>query len=174
MGLQPATSRLGREKRTLDTDVNVVLRLLGLAWIVIGLREGVEGFEVLNVRGHEPGWRDWREVKWRQTSRRGRVVLVDRGRWWDDADVEREREATREGGGKTMVGLGPSHFLASLSPAVWRYQNASGRIQLIGTTALHSHGAVDRSYGNHPAYPCRLSVASPLCQSASLLSVSIA
>ena len=39
----------------MNANMDVVLRLLGLSLIVIGLREGVEGFEVLDVCGHELG-----------------------------------------------------------------------------------------------------------------------
>ena len=37
--------------------MDVVLRLLGLARIVIGLREGVEGLEIFDVCSHKLGGR---------------------------------------------------------------------------------------------------------------------
>ena len=40
----------------LDADVNVVLRLLGLAWVIIRFGERIETFQVLDVCAHELDW----------------------------------------------------------------------------------------------------------------------
>jgi hypothetical protein len=47
VGRRCVERRKGRAGLTLDTDVDVVLRLLGLSGILIGLGEGVEGLEIL-------------------------------------------------------------------------------------------------------------------------------
>lgn len=43
---------------TLDTNVDVILLITGfyLSTVVIGLRERIEGLEILDVRGHEIDW----------------------------------------------------------------------------------------------------------------------
>lgn len=44
-------------ERTLDSNVNVILLgTLGLPACVVGLRERIEGLEILDVRGHEIDW----------------------------------------------------------------------------------------------------------------------
>jgi len=48
----------GGEIHTLNTDVNVVLlRGFYFSSSIIGLRERIEGLEILDVRGHEIDWR---------------------------------------------------------------------------------------------------------------------
>jgi hypothetical protein len=54
--------------RTLDPDMDVVLLTsLGLSTSVIGLRKGIEGLEVLDVRGHMIDWS---------------ALLLLEGGWW--------------------------------------------------------------------------------------------
>lgn len=52
-------ARGGRDGRlTLNTDVDVILLITSfdLSTVVIGLRERIEGLEILDVRGHEIDW----------------------------------------------------------------------------------------------------------------------
>ena len=44
--------------RTLDSNVDVILLITGFCFptVVVGLRERIEGLEILDVRGHEIDW----------------------------------------------------------------------------------------------------------------------